>query len=328
VLVNNVGAAHVRVNGFLALSDADFDTSLQMNFFSALRASRAALADMLGRAEGVIVNVASINSFLEPDGGVIDYGAAKAALVNLAKSLSQEFAPRGIRITSVSPGPVATDLWLGEEGVAQTVGSASGTGAKAVRETGRGGDRERALHDSARSRDPGCAAGVATCGQRDGRQLGDRRWDVQDDVSPRDRGPRSSRRGWSDRDRQQRTRERPGGPASTVLEVLRAQPVDRCLQAGRVVDAWAPAEHLPRAAAAEVLVLGEHVDGLAREQRRRVHPDRAAEQAVAVLERESRGRAPASRGTLHRTFAQPRPSAIASVNSRHVTASPSLTLNA
>jgi NAD(P)-dependent dehydrogenase (short-subunit alcohol dehydrogenase family) len=134
VLVNNVGAAHVRVDGFLALSDDDFETSLQINFFSALRASRAALADMLGRAEGVIVNVASINSFLEPDGGVIDYGAAKAALVNLAKSLSQEFGPRGIRITSVSPGPVATDLWLGEEGVAQTVGSASGTGAQAVRE--------------------------------------------------------------------------------------------------------------------------------------------------------------------------------------------------
>jgi NAD(P)-dependent dehydrogenase (short-subunit alcohol dehydrogenase family) len=134
VLVNNVGAAHVRLEGFLAVSDADFEASLQMNFFSALRASRAALADMVGRGDGAIVNVASINSFLEPDGGVIDYGAAKAALVNVAKSLSQEFGSRGIRITSVSPGPVATDLWLGKEGVAETVGSASGVGAKAVRE--------------------------------------------------------------------------------------------------------------------------------------------------------------------------------------------------
>ena len=134
VLVNNVGAAHVRLEGFLAVSDADFEASLQMNFFSALRASRAALADMVVRGDGAIVNVASINSFLEPDGGVIDYGAAKAALVNVAKSLSQEFGSRGIRITSVSPGPVATDLWLGKEGVAETVGSASGTGAKAVRE--------------------------------------------------------------------------------------------------------------------------------------------------------------------------------------------------
>jgi NAD(P)-dependent dehydrogenase (short-subunit alcohol dehydrogenase family) len=134
VLVNNVGSAHVRTDGFLALSDADFESSLQMNFFAALRASRAALRDMLERGEGTIVNVASVNSFLEPDGGVVDYGAAKAALVNLAKSLSQEFGRQGIRITSVSPGPVETDLWLGEHGVAETVGSASGTSASAVRQ--------------------------------------------------------------------------------------------------------------------------------------------------------------------------------------------------
>jgi NAD(P)-dependent dehydrogenase (short-subunit alcohol dehydrogenase family) len=40
----------------------------------------------------------------------IDYGAAKAALVNLTKTLSQEFGPHGIRVNAVSPGPVATDL--------------------------------------------------------------------------------------------------------------------------------------------------------------------------------------------------------------------------
>ncbi len=133
VLVNNVGAAHVRLDGFLSLTDADFEQSLQMNFFAALRATRAALADMAPRGEGTIVNVASINSFFEPDSGVIDYGAAKAALLNLAKALSQEFGAKGIRITSVSPGPVETDLWLGDEGVAKTVGRATGAGASAVR---------------------------------------------------------------------------------------------------------------------------------------------------------------------------------------------------
>ncbi len=134
VLVNNVGAAHVRLDGFLSLSDADFESSLQLNFFAALRATRAAVEDMIKRKEGTVVNVASVNSFFEPDGGVIDYGAAKAALVNLAKSLSQELGPSGIRITSISPGPVATDLWLGEHGVAETVGSATGEGAEAVRD--------------------------------------------------------------------------------------------------------------------------------------------------------------------------------------------------
>jgi|SRR5271154_70294 len=134
VLVNNVGAAHVRVDGFLSLTDAEFEASLQLNFFSALRATRAAIEDMTMRGEGTIVNVASVNSFFEPDGGVVDYGVAKAALVNLAKSLSQELGPSGIRITSVSPGPVATDLWLGGEGVAETVGRATGEGGDAVRD--------------------------------------------------------------------------------------------------------------------------------------------------------------------------------------------------
>ncbi len=134
VLVNNVGAVKTRLNGFLSLTDADFERSLTLNFFTALRATRAAVAEMVKAGEGTIVNVASVNAFFEPDGAVIDYGAAKAALVNLAKSLSQELGPQGIRITSVSPGPVATDLWLGEGGVADTVGRATGLGPDKVRE--------------------------------------------------------------------------------------------------------------------------------------------------------------------------------------------------
>lgn len=134
ILVNNVGAAHVRTDGFLSLTDADFAASLELNFFAALRATRAAVKHMAPRRTGTIVNVASVNAFFEPDGGVIDYGAAKAALVNLAKALSQELGPQGIRVTSVSPGPVATDLWLGSHGVAETVGQASGSSADAVRD--------------------------------------------------------------------------------------------------------------------------------------------------------------------------------------------------
>lgn len=134
VLVNNVGGVRLRLDGFLETSDADFEASLQLNFFAALRATRAALATMLSRGEGAIVNVASVNAFFHPDGLVIDYGAAKAALLNVAKALSQELGPKGIRINSVSPGPVETDLWLGDEGVAGTVGKALGVEPAAVRE--------------------------------------------------------------------------------------------------------------------------------------------------------------------------------------------------
>jgi NAD(P)-dependent dehydrogenase (short-subunit alcohol dehydrogenase family) len=134
VLVNNVGAAHVRTEGFLGTTDADFQASMELNFFAALRATRAAVTDMLGRREGVIVNIGSVNAFFEPDAGVLDHGAAKAALTNLAQPLAQEFGPQGIRITSIAPRPVAIDLWLGDGGVVDTVGAASGAGADAVRQ--------------------------------------------------------------------------------------------------------------------------------------------------------------------------------------------------
>jgi NAD(P)-dependent dehydrogenase (short-subunit alcohol dehydrogenase family) len=126
VLVNNVGGVKLRLQGFLGTSDEDFEWAMQMNFFAALRATRAALTQMLKQGGGAIVNIASVNAFFQPDGATIDYGAAKAALVNVTKALSQEFGPFGIRINDVSPGPVATDLWLGKDGVAQTVAKATG----------------------------------------------------------------------------------------------------------------------------------------------------------------------------------------------------------
>jgi NAD(P)-dependent dehydrogenase (short-subunit alcohol dehydrogenase family) len=134
VLVNNVGRAQLRLDGFLATSDADFEASLQINFFAALRATRAAVAAMLAQGAGAIVNVVSVNAFFHPDGLVMDYGAAKAALLNVSKALSQELGPTGIRINSVSPGQVETDLWLGNHGIAATIGAATGVDPATVRD--------------------------------------------------------------------------------------------------------------------------------------------------------------------------------------------------
>jgi NAD(P)-dependent dehydrogenase (short-subunit alcohol dehydrogenase family) len=133
VLVNNVGGVRLRLKGFLGTTDEDFEWALQMNFFAALRATRAAITEMLKGGGGAIVNVASVNAFFQPDGGTIDYGAAKAALVNVTKALSQEFGPSGIRINDVSPGPVATGLWLGKDGVAETVAKATGVDPETAR---------------------------------------------------------------------------------------------------------------------------------------------------------------------------------------------------
>jgi NAD(P)-dependent dehydrogenase (short-subunit alcohol dehydrogenase family) len=133
VLVNNVGGVRIRVDGFLSTSDEEFDWALRMNFFTGLRATRAALGPMLEQGSGSIVNVASVNAFFQPDGATVDYGVAKAAVVNLSKSLSQEFGPRGIRVNCVSPGQVSTDLWLGEHGVAATFANATGVDADTIR---------------------------------------------------------------------------------------------------------------------------------------------------------------------------------------------------
>ncbi len=134
VLVNNVGAVRLRLDGFLGTGDEEFAWAMEMNFFVALRTTRAALPHMLEQGGGAIVNIASVNAFFQPDAGTVDYGPAKAALVNLSKSLAQEFGPRGVRVNCISPGPVATDLWLGEGGVADTVARTAGIDADTARE--------------------------------------------------------------------------------------------------------------------------------------------------------------------------------------------------
>ena len=125
IVVNNVGGAPPRLDGFLAITDEMWEQTLNLDLMAAVRTMRAAIPVMLAGGGGVIVNIGSLNARL-PDPAVLDYSAAKAALVNVGKSLSKEFGPRGIRVNTVDPGPVATDLWLGKDGVAARVANKSG----------------------------------------------------------------------------------------------------------------------------------------------------------------------------------------------------------
>ena len=125
ILVNNVGTAPARTGGFLSITDADWDVTLTLNLLVAVRTCRAALPAMLAAGRGSIVTICSVNARL-PDPAVLDYSAAKAALASFCKALSKEVGPQGIRVNTVSPGPVATDLWLGPGGVASTVSAATG----------------------------------------------------------------------------------------------------------------------------------------------------------------------------------------------------------
>ncbi|QDP97994.1 SDR family oxidoreductase [Microlunatus elymi] len=123
IVVNNVGAVTPRPGGFNSVTDEDWVATLNLTLLAAVRTVRAALPHM--SAGGSIISISSVNASL-PDPLVIDYSAAKAALTNFSKSLSKEVGPAGIRVNTIGPGPVETDLWLGEHGVAQTVGQEAG----------------------------------------------------------------------------------------------------------------------------------------------------------------------------------------------------------
>ncbi|MEU6067642.1 oxidoreductase [Streptomyces sp. NPDC047082] len=128
VLVNNVGATSPR-SGFLDVDDAAWVRALNMTFLSAVRASRASLPHLLAHGDGAIVNISSINARL-PFPMVVDYSAAKAALSNLTKALSEEFAPRGVRVNAVAPGPVRTPFWTAPGAFADIVAAGAGGTAK------------------------------------------------------------------------------------------------------------------------------------------------------------------------------------------------------
>jgi NAD(P)-dependent dehydrogenase (short-subunit alcohol dehydrogenase family) len=130
VLVNNAGGPPPGVtlprSSFLEAGDADWQAVFELNLFAAVRAARAAIPHLLERGGGAIVNVSSGNA-RQPSPINVDYGAAKAALNNLTKALSEEFGPRGIRVNTVSPGPVRTAWWTDRGGVADLLAEQAGT---------------------------------------------------------------------------------------------------------------------------------------------------------------------------------------------------------
>jgi NAD(P)-dependent dehydrogenase (short-subunit alcohol dehydrogenase family) len=124
ILVNNVGSVRPRPAGFGSVTDDDWLATFNLDLMSAIRTTRAALPSLVERS-GAIVTVCSVNATLS-DPMVIDYSAAKAACLSVFKSLSKELGPQGVRVNTISPGPVATDLWLGKGGVAETVAGVGG----------------------------------------------------------------------------------------------------------------------------------------------------------------------------------------------------------
>jgi len=118
VLVNNVGLA--RIARFEDVEDDEWETYWQLNVMSFVRATRAALPH-LRAARGAIVNVSS-SAGKRPSTTMPHYSVTKAAVLSLSRLISDLYAKEGIRSNAVTPGPTATDIWLGDGGLADQQG--------------------------------------------------------------------------------------------------------------------------------------------------------------------------------------------------------------
>lgn len=136
-VINNAGGpppgTRMPVFGFLGRTDADWLAMIEFNLLSAVRICRAAIPIMLAGGGGAIINVSSTHA-LVPSAVNVDYGAAKAALRNLSQALSEEFGPQGIRVNTVTPGPVLTPWWTDPGGAADVLAEQTGQSRDAVLE--------------------------------------------------------------------------------------------------------------------------------------------------------------------------------------------------
>jgi 3-oxoacyl-[acyl-carrier protein] reductase len=135
-LVNNVGTAYIA--SFEDVSDGEWEEMWQLNVMSYVRAIRAVLPQMRERGGGVIVNVSS-TAGKRPSAGMPHYSVTKAAVLSLSRLVADVYAKDGIRCNAVTPGPTATDAWLGPGGLAEQQGDRAEVLAKvaAARPLGR-----------------------------------------------------------------------------------------------------------------------------------------------------------------------------------------------
>src|SRR4029077_17227569 len=104
IIVHNVGGSSAPSGGFVTVTDALWQQAFNENLYPAVRLDRALLPSMIERGSGVIIHISSIQRTLPLYDSTLAYAAAKAALTNYSKGLSNEVSPKGIRVVTVSPG--------------------------------------------------------------------------------------------------------------------------------------------------------------------------------------------------------------------------------
>jgi NAD(P)-dependent dehydrogenase (short-subunit alcohol dehydrogenase family) len=131
ILVNNVGGSSAPAGGFAALSDDDWQAAWNQNVLAAVRLDRGLLPAMLKQGSGVIIHISSIQRRLPLFEATLAYAAAKAALTNYSKGLSNEVGPKGVRVVSVAPGFIETTA---ATALIERLAASSGTDANTARD--------------------------------------------------------------------------------------------------------------------------------------------------------------------------------------------------
>lgn len=131
VLIHNLGGSHAPGGGFAALTDELWLEELNLNLLAAVRLDRALVPDMVARGRGVVIHISSIQRTLPLPDSTTAYAAAKAALTTYSKALSKELGPKGVRVTSVSPGWIYTTA---AEAMVQRLAESGGTDEETARQ--------------------------------------------------------------------------------------------------------------------------------------------------------------------------------------------------
>jgi NAD(P)-dependent dehydrogenase (short-subunit alcohol dehydrogenase family) len=110
ILIDNIGGVSAPGGGFSSLTDQDWEQELQFNLLATIRLDRALLPHMLARKSGVIIHISSVAGVKPVWYHNLAYAVSKAGLNAYSKALSNELAPQGVRVLTVSPGATNTPL--------------------------------------------------------------------------------------------------------------------------------------------------------------------------------------------------------------------------
>ncbi len=104
----NSAGSIVHRCGFLDIDDEIWDKTFGLNVKGVFYSMQAVLPEMMANGRGVIVNMASMAHLNGSPGIAVHYGSSKGAVVSMSLGVAREFADRGIRCLSISPGPIDT----------------------------------------------------------------------------------------------------------------------------------------------------------------------------------------------------------------------------